>query len=48
MTETKALKVADKMSRETGKACKVIHIGNNRYAAVIVGSNCHRASLAHN
>jgi hypothetical protein len=47
MTENKANKMADKMSRETGKACKVVHIGNNRYAAVIVGSNLHRASLAH-
>jgi hypothetical protein len=47
MTENKANKMADKMSRETGKACKVIHIGNGRYAAVIVGSNLHRASLSH-
>jgi hypothetical protein len=47
MTENKATKMADKMSRETGKACKVIHIGNGRYAAVIVGSNLHRASLSH-
>jgi hypothetical protein len=47
MTESKAMKAADKMSRETGMACKVVHIGNNRYAAVIVGSSLHRASLAH-
>lgn len=47
MTETKANKMADKMARETGKACKVIHIGNDRYAAVIVGSSLHRQSLAH-
>jgi hypothetical protein len=47
MTENKANKMADQMSRETGKACKVIHIGNNQYTAVIVGSNLHRASLSH-
>jgi hypothetical protein len=46
-TEAKATKCAERMSRETGKACKVIHIGNGRYAAVIVGSNLHRASLSH-
>ena len=47
MTENKATKMADKMSRETGKACKVIHLGGGKYGAVIVGSNLHRASLGH-
>jgi hypothetical protein len=47
MTENKANKMADKMSRETGKACKVIHIGNGRYTAVIVGSTRHLQSVGH-
>ena len=46
-TEAKANKMADKMSRETGKACKVIHIGNNKYTAVIVGSTRHLQSVGH-
>jgi hypothetical protein len=47
MTENKANKMADKMSRETGMACKVIHLGNNKYTAVIVGSTRHLQSVGH-
>ena len=47
MTEAKATKMADQMSRKTGKPCKVIHIGGGRYSAVIVGSNLHRQSVKH-
>jgi hypothetical protein len=46
-TEAKATKCAERMSRETGKACKVIHIGNNKYTAVIVGSTRHLQSVGH-
>ena len=48
MSEAKATKCAERMSRETGKACKVIHLGDNRYQAVIIGSTKHRQSLGHN
>jgi hypothetical protein len=47
MTEAKATKCAERMSRETGMACKVIHLGAGQYQAVIVGSTKHRQSLAH-
>lgn len=47
MTETQAQKQASKMSRETGKACKVIHIGNNNYRAVVIGSPEHVMSVKH-
>jgi hypothetical protein len=47
MTENKANKMADKMSRETGMACKVIHIGAGQYQAVIVGSTRHLQSVGH-
>jgi hypothetical protein len=47
-TEAKATKAAEIMSRETGKACKVIHLGNNKYTAVIVGSTRHLQSVGHN
>jgi hypothetical protein len=29
-------------------ACKVIHLGDNKFQAVIVGSTKHRQSLGHN
>ena len=48
MTETQASREADKMSRETGMACKVIHLGGNKFQAVIVGSTRHRQSQPHN
>jgi hypothetical protein len=47
MTEAKATKCAERLSRETGKACKVIHLGGDKYQAVIVGSTKHRQSVAH-
>jgi hypothetical protein len=47
MSEAKATKAAEIMSRETGKACKVIHLGNNKYTAVIVGSTRHLQSVGH-
>jgi hypothetical protein len=46
-TEAKATKAAEIMSRETGKACKVIHLGSGQYQAVIVGSTRHRQSVGH-
>jgi hypothetical protein len=46
-TEAKATKAAEIMSRETGKACKVIHIGAGQYQAVIVGSTRHLQSVGH-
>jgi hypothetical protein len=47
MTEAKATKCAERMSRETGKACKVIHLGDQKFQAVIVGSTKHRQSVGH-
>jgi hypothetical protein len=47
MSEAKATKCADKMSRETGMACKVIHLGDQKFQAVIVGSTKHRQSVGH-
>ena len=47
MTESQANRVANRLSRETGKACKVIHLGNDKYQAVIVGSTKHRQSVGH-
>ena len=48
MTEAQANRVANRLSRETGKACKVIHLGNDKYTAVIVGSTRHTLSQPHN
>jgi hypothetical protein len=48
MTAAKATREADKMSRETGKASKVIHTGNGHYMAVIIGSAQHITSASHN
>jgi hypothetical protein len=47
MTEATATKCAERMSRETGKACKVIHLGDQKFQAVIVGSTKHRQSVGH-
>ena len=47
MTETQATRAMKKMEKETKQACKVIHIGNGKYTAVIIGSNQHIASLKH-
>jgi hypothetical protein len=47
MSEAKATKCADKMSRETGMVCKVIHLGDQKFQAVIVGSTKHRQSVGH-
>ena len=46
-TEAKATKAAEIMSRETGKACKVIYLGAGQYQAVIVGSTRHLQSVGH-
>ena len=47
MTETQAQREAARISRETGLATKVIHVGSNCYQAVIVGSTMHRISQPH-